>query len=123
MNKKLITEFTRKNFSKPDDRTELPKCVIDTINLGNFNVSRLTCEPGWRWSETLPSIIGTDTCQFEHPFWMVISGRFAVQMDDDGRVEVYGPGDIGMIPSGHDAWVEGEEPVVAIDMQVLSGKK
>ncbi len=53
---------------------------------------------------------------------MVLSGRFAVQMDDDGRGEVYGAGDIGIIPSGHDAWVEGDEPVVAIDMQVLSNE-
>ncbi len=117
MDKTQVTEFTKKSFNKPDDRADLPKCIIQTINLGNFNISRLTCEPGWRWSETLPSIIGTNTCQFEHPVWMVLSGRFAVQMDDDGRVEEYGPGDIGMIPPGHDAWVVGDEPVVGIDMQ------
>ena len=117
MDKSQTTEFTKKSFDKPDDRTDLPKCIIETINLGNFNVSRLTFEPGWCWSETLPSIIGTDTCQFEHLVWMVLSGRFAVKMDEDGRVEEYGPGDIGMIPPGHDAWVVGDEPVVGIDMQ------
>ncbi len=120
MNKLHITEFIKKSFNDPDERAEFPKSIIESVNLGNFTVSRLTCEPGWRWSETLPSIIGTDTCQYEHPVWMILSGRFAVQMDDDGRVEEYGPGDIGMIPPGHDAWVVGDEPVVGIDIQVGS---
>jgi mannose-6-phosphate isomerase-like protein (cupin superfamily) len=120
MEKAQITEFIKKSFNDPDERAELPKSIIESINLGNFKVSRLTCEPGWRWSETLPPIIGTVTCQYEHLVWMILSGRFAVQMDDDGRIKEYGPGDIGMIPPGHDAWVVGDEPVVGIDIQVGS---
>ncbi len=38
---------------------------------------------------------------------------------DVGRKEEFGPGDIGLIPPGHDAWVIGHEPVVAIDFQPL----
>jgi hypothetical protein len=34
---------------------------------------------------------------------------------DDGSEEEFGPGDIGMIPPVHNAWVIGEEKVVAID--------
>ncbi len=120
MNIDQITEFIRKNFDKPDENLDFPGTKIQQIKLGNFTISRMICEPGWRWSETLPSIIGTDTCQYEHPIWMILSGRFAVQMDDDGRVEEYGPGDIGMIPPGHDAWVVGDERVVGIDIQVGS---
>ncbi|WP_268747733.1 hypothetical protein [Arthrobacter sp. SPG23] len=29
----------------------------------------------------------------------------------------YGPGDFGIIPPGHDAWVVGDEPYVVIDWQ------
>ena len=39
-------------------------------------------------------------------------------MDDDGTTKEFGPGDIDMIPPGHDAWVVGDEPVVAFDIQV-----
>jgi uncharacterized cupin superfamily protein len=36
-------------------------------------------------------------------------------MDDGTEVE-YGPGDVGVIPPGHDAWVVGNDPVVVIDI-------
>jgi hypothetical protein len=34
---------------------------------------------------------------------------------DDGREIVAEAGDITSLPSGHDAWVLGEEPVVVVD--------
>jgi len=79
-------------------------------------VKCLTIDPGWRFSEHAGPLLGTEICQDEHPLWMVLSGSFAVQMED-GKKEEYGPGDVGFIPPGHDAWVIGDEPVVAIDLQ------
>jgi len=38
----------------------------------------------------------------------------------DGTEQEFGPGDVGVVPSGHDAWVVGDEPVVVID---ISGMK
>ena len=38
---------------------------------------------------------------------------------DDGSEEQFGPGDTAVIPSGHNAWVVGDEPVVAIDFAGL----
>ena len=35
---------------------------------------------------------------------------------DDGSEDEFGPGDISLLPSGHDAWVVGDEPVVVIDV-------
>jgi hypothetical protein len=35
---------------------------------------------------------------------------------DDGTEEEFGPGDVSVLPSGHDAWVVGNEPVVVIDI-------
>jgi uncharacterized cupin superfamily protein len=43
-----------------------------------------------------------------------VSGQIAIRMDD-GTEFVAGPGDITVLPAGHDAWVVGDEPVVAID--------
>jgi mannose-6-phosphate isomerase-like protein (cupin superfamily) len=48
----------------------------------------------------------------------MISGRMKVVMDDGTEQEV-GPGDALVIPSGHNAWVVGSEPVVAVDFTGL----
>jgi hypothetical protein len=44
----------------------------------------------------------------------VISGRIVVRMDDGSESE-FGPGDMGSIPPGHDAWIIGNEPFISID--------
>ncbi len=36
---------------------------------------------------------------------------------DDGTEKDVGPGEMSMVPSGHDAWVVGNEPVVVVDFQ------
>ena len=43
-----------------------------------------------------------------------VSGKLAIRMDD-GREFVAGPGQVTALPSGHDAWVVGDEPVVVVD--------
>ena len=37
-----------------------------------------------------------------------------VRMNDGSEAE-FGPGDVGSIPPGHDAWVVGDEPFISID--------
>jgi quercetin dioxygenase-like cupin family protein len=44
----------------------------------------------------------------------VVSGRMEVVIDDGTGAE-YGPGESVIIPPGHNAWVVGNEPCVAID--------
>jgi hypothetical protein len=36
---------------------------------------------------------------------------------DDGSEAEFGPGVVGLIPPGHDAWVVGNEPAVMVDIQ------
>ena len=48
-----------------------------------------------------------------------VSGRLGVRMDD-GTEFISGPGDVLSIPSGHDGWVVGDEPVVVIDFHGAS---
>jgi hypothetical protein len=38
----------------------------------------------------------------------------------DGSQLEFGPGDVGLIPSGHDAWVVGNETVVVVDVQGMT---
>jgi hypothetical protein len=70
-------------------------------------------EPGWRWSNDIKPIAKTNSCEAPH-FQYHVSGRLAIKMDD-GTEFIAGPGDITSLPSGHDAWVVGDEPVVTVD--------
>ena len=56
---------------------------------------------------------GTDSCQVTHLLYC-LSGRMKVVMDDGTEGEM-GPGDMAAIEPGHDAWVVGDEPCVAVD--------
>jgi hypothetical protein len=35
---------------------------------------------------------------------------------DDGSEDEFGPGEVSLLPPGHDAWVVGTESVVVIDI-------
>ena len=83
------------------------------MRVGGCEVGRLIFQPGWRWSKDLKAIAGTPSCQAPH-FQYHVSGRLAILMDD-GVEFIAGPGDITSLPSGHDAWVVGDEPVVVVD--------
>jgi quercetin dioxygenase-like cupin family protein len=72
-----------------------------------MTIGRARYEPGWRWSEHVGPITGTDLCDVEH-LGMVVSGRAGVRMTD-GTEFVMEPGDVFAIPAGHDSWVVGDE--------------
>jgi len=44
----------------------------------------------------------------------IVEGRLRIRMRDGSEAEV-GPGDVFRVSPGHDAWVVGDEPVVALD--------
>ena len=39
---------------------------------------------------------------------------------DDGSEDEFGPGDVSLLPPGHDAWVVGDEPAVVIDISGMA---
>ena len=86
---------------------------IAVVQVGDTTVGRGTFEPGWRWSNDVQPIAGTDSCQAHHTL-AIISGRMAIAPNDGAEYEI-GPGDVAEIPPGHDAWVVGDEACVAID--------
>jgi uncharacterized cupin superfamily protein len=102
-----------KNLNTPDEVRTPPKTKVEVVKVGDSTIMRATFEPGWKWSECVKPIVGTKSCQVSHVNY-VISGRMKVVMDD-GTEKVMGPGDAADIPPGHDAWVVGNEPCVAID--------
>lgn len=102
-----------KSFARPDEVRAFEKGRLELIDVGGGLVGRLTLEPGWRWSTHVKPIAGTEWCEAPH-FQYQISGRMHVRMADGTSFES-GPGDVTVLPSGHDAWVVGDEPVVAVD--------
>ena len=103
-----------KTFDRPDEvRPFKDHGEMRVVHLGTTAAGLGTFEPGWRWSDDVKPIAGTDSCQAHHSLY-VLSGRMHVVMDDGTESEV-GPGDAVIIPAGHDAWTVGDEPCVAVD--------
>jgi hypothetical protein len=103
----------QKNFESPDEVREFPNGHAEILGIGGGEVGRYVFQPGWRWSNDVKPIAGTESCEAPH-FQYHVSGRLAIRMDD-GTEFVAGPGDITSLPSGHDGWVVGDEPAVVID--------
>ena len=102
-----------KSLEAPDDTRTFDKGRVEVVNVGGGTVGRYKFEPGWKWSDHVKPIAGTELCQSAH-FAYQITGRLHVAMADGSEFEV-GPGDVSIIPPGHDAWVVGAETVTGID--------
>lgn len=102
-----------KNFSSPDETRNFNHGKLELLNISGGSVGRLTLEPGWRWSQDVKPIAGTEWCEAPH-FQYQVSGRLRVRMEDGTEFEL-GAGDVSTLPSGHDAWVVGDEPVILVD--------
>lgn len=100
-------------FGAADEVREFPNGRAEIVKIGGAEIGRLVFQPGWRWSNDVKPIAGTESCLAPH-FQYHVSGRLAIRMDD-GTEFMAEPGDVTSLPSGHDAWVVGEEPVVVVD--------
>lgn len=104
-----------KAFDKPDEVREFPLGKVELVNVDGAMIGRATFQPGWKWSTSVQPLVKTKSCEAPH-FQYHVSGVLKVKMDD-GTVLECKPGDISLLPTGHDAWVVGKEPVVVIDFQ------
>ena len=102
-----------RTFTAPDDVREFPNGRAEIVKVGDAEIGRLVFDPGWRWSNDVKPIAQTDSCVAPH-FQYHVSGRLAIRMDD-GQEFIAAAGDVTSLPSGHDAWVVGDEPVVVVD--------
>ena len=115
-----MTGLAKKNIASPDEVREMKDGMgrVELVDLGSGLVARASFEPGWKWSEHVKPIAGTDSCQAAHVGY-VISGRMKIVMDDGEEAEV-GPGDFMTEAPGHDAWIIGDEPCVMLDWQGMA---
>ncbi len=102
-----------KDFASPDEVRSFEKGKAEILNIGGGVVGRLVLEPGWRWSEHVKPIAGTEWCEAPH-FQYHVSGTLRVQMTDGTEFDAT-PGQVTALPAGHDAWVVGNDPVVVVD--------
>ncbi|MCA2189997.1 cupin domain-containing protein [Nonomuraea cavernae] len=102
-----------KSIDKPDERRDFPMGHLDVCYLTGLTFGVGTFEPGWRWSESVQPIVGTESCEVHHNGF-VARGRLRFLMDDGTEAEV-GPGEAFVCPPGHDAWVVGDEQAIVYD--------
>jgi quercetin dioxygenase-like cupin family protein len=116
-----MANLQAKKFDSPDEVRpfEDDKGKVEVVELSGNMVGHGTFEPGWRWSEHVKPLSGTDSCQVEH-IGYVLKGRMKVVMDGGEELEV-GPGDAFLMPPGHDAWTVGDEACVVLDFGGLRG--
>jgi hypothetical protein len=109
----VTQQAEHRSFTQADETRQFPNGQAEILKVGGGEVGRLVFQPGWRWSNDVKPIAMTDSCEAPH-FQYHVSGRLAILMDD-GTQFVAEPGDITCLPSGHDAWVVGDDPVVVVD--------
>lgn len=102
-----------KNFSKDVETRTFNHGKAEVMKIGGGEIGRLVLQKGWKWSNDVKPIAKTEWCEAPH-FQYHVSGRLHVKMADGSEFEL-GPGDVSYLPSGHDAWVVGDEPVVVVD--------
>lgn len=110
----MVTKFEVKSHATPDEVRSPEKARVEVVRLGGFTLGRFNFEPGWRWSTSIKPVVKTESCQVSHVGYAV-HGRITVRMND-GTQHAIVAGDSYTIPPGHDAWVEGNERFVGIEV-------
>ncbi len=103
------------SFEKPDETRTFSHGKVDVITLNGHTVGRAEFEPGWKWSECVKPIAGTDSCQALHVGFS-LAGRMHI-VHNDGTESDAEAGDVYVIEPGHDAWVVGDETFVGLEFQ------
>lgn len=109
-----VRSFETKSHDTPDETRTPNKTRVEVVRLGGFTIARFNFEPGWRWSECVKPVVGTESCQASHVGYAV-TGQIRVRLTD-GTEQTISAGQSYTIPPGHDAWVEGDQPFVGIEM-------
>ena len=104
-----------KSHDQADETRTPDKTRLEIVHVGPATLGRVTLQPGWRWSECIKPVAGTESCQVHHVGYAV-SGNITVRLDGGDQATIK-PGDSYDIPPGHDAWVEGQSPFVGIEVQ------
>ncbi len=84
--------------------------VLDSVTIGKGEYL-----PGWKWSKHAGPQTGKNS---EAHIGYIVSGQMIV-CGDDGKEVTVGSGDAFEVKPGHDAWVVGDDPCIALDFEYL----
>jgi hypothetical protein len=102
-----------RSLDQPDKTRSLPNGVVEMVTIADTMIGRARFQPGWRWSNDVKPIAGTEWCMFRHEGYCV-SGSAIIRGEDGSETRI-GPDDGYVIQPGYDAWVVGDEPWVTVD--------
>jgi hypothetical protein len=110
-----MASIETKSMDRPDETRTPDKTSVSVVHLGEATVGRFTLQPGWRWSDCIKPVAGTDSCQAAH-LGYVVSGTIHIAATDGAEADL-SAGDAYRLEPGHDAWVVGDEPLVALEFE------
>ncbi len=110
-----------RQFESPDETRTPEKTRVDVVRMTKATAARFTFEPGWRRSECVKPVAGTESCQARH-VGVVHAGRLHVAHEDGSEIEI-GPGEAYVIEPGHDAWVVGDERFVGFEFESAAAEQ
>jgi hypothetical protein len=61
-----MSRLQRKSFDEPETVRQFPHGTIVSVSLDETVLGEWRFEPGWRWSNDVRPIVGTDLCQNRH---------------------------------------------------------
>jgi hypothetical protein len=113
MSANFIRALAVKSFDVPDRKRCRDKAEFDLVTVDDYSVARLILAPGWRWSESAKQTELTAFCEHHH-LGYCISGQLVIETPD-GTWSTIHANDTYALPPGHDEWVAGGEPFVAVE--------
>jgi len=109
-----VDKLQVKSAHSPDEVRTPDKTRVEVVRFDTCAMARFRFEPGWRWSDCIKPVAGTETCQVSHVGY-ALSGTIQVKLQDGTEMTIRG-GDFYTIPPGHDGWVVGTQPFIGIEV-------
>jgi quercetin dioxygenase-like cupin family protein len=106
-------QIEQRDFAQSDEVRTFERGYAEILRIGGMEIGRLVFQPGWRWSEHLKPLVGTELCEAPH-FQYHVAGTLRIRTEDGQEFDAT-PGQVTSLPAGHDAWVIGDEDVVVVD--------
>ena len=108
-----MLDIILKNFKNPDEVRVFEKGKFELVKLPNMTIGKATYKPGWKWSQDVSPLAGTEFCEVEH-LGMVVFGSATVAFKN-GTIHTLKEGDLFYVPpEPHDSWVVGDEQYVSL---------
>jgi uncharacterized cupin superfamily protein len=113
-----LADLEARSLDSPDETLTFDNGMAEMVTVAGSTVGRFTFQPGWRWSESVKKLAGTDSCQTHHVGY-ALSGQLHV-LADDGSEQDIRAGEAYNIPPGHDGWVIGDEAYRSVEFRNIA---